>query len=287
MIFLSIAILVLTVAGMAYLFHQLNQSIPLNMAFFSILGIVLFPGILHGLLNHKKFRDKPWVQKIHYPFLYKWANGIMFHVFFEPISYINNTFITNFKKSQYLTRLMAYMTLVLPVFVTVFIQSNAVFANKDYYFKSANREDRFYPIHYEDQLGDNQLIQNPMIPSAQIEGSGLNLFLPLPAREEEKLNQKYGKYPNDPKLSEAENLVLGRVWFRAQAGKYFHLEINGKEYAPVLRGYNHRNAYEYGFIAFIPASLMKEGENVLHIQSEYVLDGKKRECFIPFWYSNR
>ncbi len=287
MIFLSISVLVLTIAGIAYLIHQLNQNLPINVLFFSILGFVLFPGILNGLLNHKKFRDKAWVQKIHYPILFKAVSRVIFHVFFEPVYYINSIFITNFKKSQYSLRVLAYMALVLPVFAVVFIQSNAIFANKDYYFNYANREDRFYPIHYEDQLDENQLIQNPTIPSAQIESSGLNLFLPLPMREETRIYQKYGAYSNDPQLSANENILKSRAWFKEQAGKYFHIEVNGKKYTPSLRGYNHRNAYEYGFLAFIPASLCKEGENMIYIQSDYQVEGKKRECYLPFWYSSR
>jgi hypothetical protein len=169
--------------------------------------------------------------------------------------------------------------------MVVFIQSNALFANQDFYFKFGNREDRFYAQHYADELKEGQLILSPMISSAQVYGSGLSLFLPLPTREEVKLHQKFGKYQDDPKLSEAENLLKSRAWFKEQAGKYFHIKVNGHVFDPALRSYNHPNAFEYGLLTFIPANLFQEGENVIQVQSEYWMDGKKRECFIPFWYS--
>jgi hypothetical protein len=284
MIFLSIAIVVVAIATIAYLLHQLIPGINIHVAFFSLLGLVLVPSFLNGLLNNKKLREKPWVQKIHYP-LFRRVGNVMFHIFQEPINRINNTFLTNFKKTQYTLRFLAYLALVLPVFMVVFIQSNALFATQNFYFKFDSREDRFYAQHYADELKEGQLILSPMIPSAQIFGSGLNLFLPLPTREEVKLHQKFGKYHDDPKLSEAENLLKSRAWFKEQAGKYFHIKVNGHVFDPALRSYNHPNAFEYGLLAFIPANLFQEGENLIQVQSEYRMDGKQRECFIPFWYS--
>jgi len=58
--------------------------------------------------------------------------------------------------------------------------------------------------------------------------------------------------------------------------------VNGQEFVPALRSYNHPNVFEYGLLAFIPANLFQEGENMIQVQSENWMDGKKRECFIPF-----
>lgn len=285
LIFTSIALIVLVVAGIASLIHQFDPKISIELLFLSVLSLMVLPGFIGGMLNIKPLRDKAWVQKIHYPIV-KSGSWVMFHVFYQPIYYINSTFITNLKKGQYTIRMVAYMLLILPAFVVISTQSNALYANKNYYFSYSNREDRFYYYHYVDQLREGQLIQNPVIPSASIEGSGVSLFLPLPKREEEVLRRKYGEYTQDSKLSEAENLLKSRAWFKEQARKYFQIEVNGKKFTPPLRSYRHRNADEYGFLAFIPVGLLHEGENVIHIESEYRLKGKKRESFIPFWYSH-
>lgn len=285
LIFTSIALIVLAVAGIAYLIHQINPKISIETLFLSILSLMILPGFIGGMLNMKPLREKAWVQKIHYP-LVRFGGRMMFHVFYQPIHYINSAFVTNLKKGQYTIRMVGYMLLILPAFVVLFTQSNVLYANKNYYFSHANREDRFYYYQYEDQLKENQLIQDPLIPSAQIEGSGVNLFLPLPTREEVILRKKYGDYSNDPKLSEAENLLKRRAWFKEQVNKYFQIEVNDKKIKPMLRSFNHPNANEYGFLAFIPVAFLQEGENVIHIESEYRVEGKKRESFIPFWYSN-
>lgn len=285
LIFTSIALMVLAVAGISYLIHQLNPNIQIQVLFFIILSLLVLPGFIGGILNLKSLRHKNWVQKIHYPFMVKGAGRLMFHVFFQPIYYINSTFVTNQKKGQYALRLLGYMVLILPVFLLLFLQSNALYASKAHYFKHTEREDRFYHQHYADQIRENQIILSPVIPSAEIEGAGVNLFLPLPTREEVILRKKYGEYQQDSTLNDGQNLLKSRAWFKAQVNKYFSVEVNGKKIKPSLRTYNHRHSNEYGFLTFIPATLLQEGENIIHIESEYHNEGKKRESFIPFWYS--
>ena len=97
--------------------------------------------------------------------------------------------------------------------------------------------------------------------------------------------KKYGQAPVDSTLSESKQVYQNRFWFKEQARKYFHITVNGKKINPALRSYQHSNANEYGFLAFVPANLLVEGENVIRVQSEYKVEGKKRESFIPFWYS--
>ena len=285
MIFLSIAIVVMIIAGIAYLLHILSPIFDIKTLFFSLLGLIMLPSFFGGLLNLKSMREKAWVQKIHYKFLVRRVGRMMFHLFYQPVYYVNSIFSTNLKKGQYSFRLLGYIALVLPVFFVVFTQSNAMFLNKDYYFANTSREDRFYAQHYEDQFKQDRLIQNPTISSAEISGTGLRLFLPLPMREEVVLRKKYGKAPVDSTLSESKQVYQNRLWFKEQAKKYFQIEVNGKKINPALRSCHHTNAKEFGFLAFIPADLFVEGENVIHIQSEYKLKGKKRESFIPFWYS--
>ncbi len=285
MVFLSIAVVVMAGAGVAYLLHQLLPKIGIQTLFFSILGLIVLPSFLGGLLNLKSLREKDWVQIIHYPLMVRRIGRLMFHIFYQPVYYINSIFTTNFNKGQYTMRVLAYMALILPIFMLVFTQSNARYASKDFYFDITNREDRFYARHYEDQMEQDQLVLNPLIPSAEISGAGLRLFLPMPMREKMVLHKKYGKPPVDSTLSETKQLYQNRIWFKEQARKYFHIEVNGKKINPALRYYHHPNAMEYGFLAFVPANLFVEGENVIHVQSEYKVEGKKRESFIPFWYS--
>lgn len=286
MIFTSIASIVLALAGIAYGIHQLLPQFTINNIFMVTLSTLMIPGVIGGLLNTKKLRDKAWVQKIHYPLMVKSSSLIIFNFLHQPIFYINSTFITNLKKRAYTLGMVGYLLLVLPVFFVVFLQSNVIYTNQRYYFSNADREDRFYSVHYEDQLKTDQLIQNPIIPSSEITGVGVKLFLPLPTREEVVLNEKYGKYKMDTTLNESQNLIRNRAWFKEQGKKYFHIELNGQKFIPnQLRSYNHHNANEYGFLAYIPDSLLLSGENLIYIRSEYRYEGKKRESFIPFWYS--
>ncbi|WP_421795548.1 hypothetical protein [Haliscomenobacter sp.] len=286
MIFTSIASIVLALAGIAYGIHQLLPQFTINNIFMVTLSTLMIPGVIGGLLNTKKLRDKAWVQKIHYPLMVKSSSLIIFNFLHQPIFYINSTFITNLKKRAYTLGMVGYLLLVLPVFFVVFLQSNVIYTNQQYYFSNADREDRFYSVHYEDHLKTDQLIQNPIIPSSEITGVGVKLFLPLPTREEVVLNEKYGKYKVDTTLNESQNLIRRRAQFKEQGKKYFHIELNGQKFVPnQLRSYNHHNANEYGFLAYIPDSLLLSGENLIYIRSEYRYEGKKRESFIPFWYS--
>lgn len=286
MIFISIASIVLALAGVAYGINQILPQFSINTIFIAILMTFMIPGIIGGILNTKQLRDKTWVQKIHYPLLVKSSSRIMFHFLHQPIFYINSTFITNLKKRAYTLSMVGYLFLVLPAFFVVFLQSNVIYTNQRYYFSNADREDRFYSVHYEDHFKTDQLIQNPIIPSSEIMGTGVKLFLPLPTREEVVLTEKYGKYKMDTTLNESQNLIRSRAWFKEQGKKYFHIELNGRKFVPdQLRSYNHHNANEYGFLAYIPDSLLLDGENLIYIQSEYRYKGKKRESFIPFWYS--
>lgn len=287
MIFTSIALMVLVIAGVAYGIHRLLPALPIFNVFMVILFTLIVPGFIGGLLNAKSLRDKAWVQKIHYPLIVRVSGRIIFPLLYEPIFYINSTFITNLKKRQYTLSMLGYILLILPVYLVVFTQSNVLYANQRYYFSNADRQDRFYSVHYEDQLKTDQLIQNPIIPSSDIIGSGVKLFLPLPMREEIVLNKKYGEYKMDSTLSASQNLLNNRAWFKEQAKKYFHIEVNGQKFVPsMLRSYNHHNTYEYGFLTFIPDSLLLRGENVIYIQSDYKYKGKKRQSFIPLWYSS-
>lgn len=286
MLFSSIALMVLAIAIVAYGIHQLLPQFPISTIFMIMLSTLVVPGMIAGVLNAKKLRDKAWVQKIHYPLLVKSSSRIVFNFLYQPILYINSTFITNQKKRANTLGLLGYMLLILPVFIVVFIQSNVLFSIQRYYFSNADRQDRFYSAHYEDHLSTDQLIQNPIIPSSEITGSGVKLFLPLPTREEVVLNKKYGEYKMDSTLNDSQNLLRNRAWFKEQGKKYFHIELNGRKFVPdQLRSYNHHNANEYGFLAYIPDSLLLHGENLIYIQSEYRYKGKKRESFIPFWYS--
>jgi hypothetical protein len=286
MIFTSIASIVLALAGIAYGIHQLLPQFTINTIFIAMLSTLMIPGVIGGILNAKKLRDKAWVQKIHYPLVVKSSSRIMFHFLYQPIFYINSTFITNLKKRAYTLGMLGYILLILPIFMVVFLQSNVMYSNQRYYFSNADREDRFYSVHYEDNLKTDQLIQNPIIPSPEMMGVGVKLFLPLPTREEVVLNKKYGEYKMDSTLNDSQNLIKSRAWFKEQAKKYFHIELNGQKFVPErLRSYNHYNANEYGFLAYIPDSLLLSGENLIYIQSEYRYKGKKRQSFIPFWYS--
>ncbi|MDX2066812.1 MAG: hypothetical protein SFV55_00225 [Haliscomenobacter sp.] len=286
MIFTSIASIVLALAVIAYGVHQLLSQFPINTIFFVMLSSLLVPGIIGAVLNTKRLRDKTWVQKIHYPLIVKSSSRIIFNFLYQPVFYINSTFITNLNKRAYTFGMVGYILLVLPAFIVVFLQSNVMYTNQQYYFSNADREDRFYSVHYEDHLKADRLIQNPIIPSSEITGSGIKLFLPLPTREEVVLNKKYGEYQKDSTLNDSQNLLRSRAWFKEQGKKYFHIELNGRKFVPdQLRSYNHHNANEYGFLAYIPDSLLLSGENLIYIQSEYRYEGKKRESFIPFWYS--
>jgi hypothetical protein len=246
--------------------------------------LILTPAMIAGFFNMKVLREKSWVQKIHYPLIVKTLSRGMNHIFHEPLQYINNTFVTNFKKGRYILGVFAYMFLTIPIFVILILQSNMPLAKKEIYFKHASRPDRYYSQHYEDRLQEGELILAPLIPSDQIQGAGLTLFLPLPTREELVMHKKYGEYRDDPKLSEEENLFEARAWFKEEAGKYFQIAINGKKFSPTFRSSTHPNSSEYGMIAMIPASMLLPGENLIHVRADYWYKGKRRESFIPFLY---
>jgi hypothetical protein len=283
MVCFSVFVLVVIVlSNLALLvFPDLNQTY----IFFAFFSVLMLGAMVISVLNSKGFKTKPWAQKIHYR-LSRRMNAIIYHIFREPVSYISLTFYTNLSKGQFSKLTFFYFAIVMPILFYIFFNSNVYFMITERYFLNANNPLRIYPQHYTDQQDPKSVILTPFIPSYHHAETDVPLFLPLPKRELLVIEKKLGRYQNDPKLSEDENLDRDRAYDMERLQRYFSIKVNGRVWKkPTYYYYTPDQRLESGAMTHIPARLLKAGQNSIDIESLYEYKGKKKKSHIVFEFS--
>ncbi len=140
-------------------------------------------------------------------------------------------------------------------------------------------------FNYDNLRDEGQFIFTPTIPSDQISGDRLKLFIPSVPREEEAMNL------HDLSLRERKSLGFhGRdsVYIEdlkkyADFNKVF---VNNKAYPNLeFQYYKHPHAQESGVLTYIPTADFKKGKNVLEIRKEYFSKEKVQKIVaIPFYF---
>lgn len=264
--------------------HSLVPAIGIKTAFLGYLGLMVLPALLGGIMNIKPLRDKPWVQKIHYPLLNKVFGKVIFLFFYRPVYYINFILNTNFTKSSLFAFFGSYFAIAIVVGSVFLLNSNAILLMENALFARSNRSDRIYSLHYADQSASEAPFF-PEIESDFIDKPWLKVFVPILGRDEGILKKRCPPYKDNNKLSEKENLEAARAARTDCLLHYLTVSIDGKPVnRPSLKKYDHPRGKTPGVLLHIPLDSLPTGEHTLQIdfadQSE---DGEKRRNIIPFW----
>ena len=250
--------------------------------------LLFLPGTLAGMLNQKKLRDRPWVRRIHYPWLVKGYGRLLYNVAYEPISYILYTIVTNIDAKRTSALLIVFFSCIIFLSFPIILNSNAfLLFNPDRFHRLDSREDRLYAFHYEDRRPANKTIMRPVIPSEQIERPFLRIFIPLTQREEAVLDILCGEYQSAEDLSGDENRRARRAFRRQCLRRYYSLRIDDTPVSDYdLHLYEHPNRGEEGVLIHCNIESLASGMHTLRIEYNYKKEnGEPKVSLLPFWYA--
>jgi hypothetical protein len=283
--FLSLSLLLTSFIFFAYILNLLIPQLPFSAIVAALIVLVMIPIFLLSLLNRKTWREKPWVEKLHYPIFQRLIGKLVYNVFYEPVFHINFVFLTNMKRHRFPLILIATILFLMPIYSYILVDSKLLYLEKEIYFSIGFSEKKLYNQHYEDQLEAGQAIFLPLIASERVPQQDLRLFIPLPEREMEIIRNRWGKYKNKKDLTEDQNLDKSRTFELDQVNKYFAIVLNGQPLTSL--GYHfadHPSSKDSGVVTYIPSDSLHLGSNELKVISTYyLLKGQKKENSIPFW----
>jgi len=265
--------------------HTLAPGIGIKTLFLGYLGLMVLPALVGGVLNIKPLRDKPWVQKIHYPLLNKVFGKVIFLFFYRPVYYINFILNTNFTKSSLFTFFGSYFAIAIVIGSVFLLNSNAILLMENGLFARSNRSDRLYAFHYADQ-SPSEMPFFPEIESDYIDKPWLRVFVPILGRDEGILKKRCPPFKDNDKLSAEENLEAARAARTDCLLDYLSISIDGNPInRPSLKKYDHARGKTPGVLLHIPLDSLPAGEHTLQIEfADTSEDGEKRRNIIPFWY---
>lgn len=145
--------------------------------------------------------------------------------------------------------------------------------------------------HYESMRSTHdQLLPYPMIPSDTVSGSQLRLFIPhRPQRDNTVARQRCPQLPGG--RNEAEGAAaasaavdcLAQLWVVQLDGKL----VDVRAFVPMER----RDVDMRGLVGYLPLAGLAPGRHDLHLvwndQGPTRGADRRREYFIPFWYSEK
>ncbi|MEL6625499.1 MAG: hypothetical protein AAFQ92_08245 [Bacteroidota bacterium] len=279
---ISMVVVLLVVAGIHQIFPQIQVNTLFSIAFTTIFVVFAFASILHL----KALREKPFVERIHYP-LYKLMTRSVYGIFFRPANYIYLTFFTNSQQKKYFGFLALLMVIILAGTVFSVLNSNVIFLLKsDLMDNLASREDRVYMSMYEDQGDPETMILHAAIPSDIIETDYLRVFVPVMKRDANTIDASCPKVPSDSTRSDKETRRLKRENSLNCLADYHVFQINGDTVQAVIKRYSHPYTQQDGLLAYISNEQFQRGENSLVIQKKRQdEEGDFIRIQIPFIYA--
>lgn len=285
MMFVSFSIFIMIVVLLGSLIHFFIPPIDTKIATFLLIFIVVAPTMFLGLFNLKAFKDRQWVQRVHFP-LYKLSSQLIYTIFYRPINYIIQTFYTQGRSRSYWMFFVSIMAFAVIGGMKSSLESNIRYSYKSYIFNESRRTDRILSSYYDDRRGEDELIVHASIPSDIISGPYLSVFVPVFEREESAIEEVCGDFQEE--MEDKEELRNARYEFRLACMQQYHqLYINDSLCTQtIMRKYVHPDTHADGVLAYIPTDNFKPGNNWLKIIKQYRnSEGKLREILIPFMFN--
>ena len=257
----------------------------------TIFGVLVF---LNLLLGAKWLRDRPWVVKVHYPII-KANSFLVFSFLRKSMDYIILTIRTNADNStKFFVQLFMAMFLTMIVAIPMLASSNSDLFFEHGFVSNRSQDNVIYEDAYLNQRASSARILFPIIPSFDIHGHALPVFIPTLNRENNALAEIADDWEKNEELSRVENRIARTNYELERLRKYYSFWINGSKIENIaMYQHTHSNAGEDGVLVIVPTQQFVLGENVLQIQQAYQYKDENDEnidmveMYIRFLFSGR
>lgn len=270
-----------------FLYNFLANYVPsflLNLPLYFFLMILVLVSVMSAISFNEKVKKSDKIQNLYV----KLANVFAwFNPFSKYINQIMMTFMTNSEKgkSRFLLTIM-FLLCAMTLSLTHFRVSNIGILIKgkggDNSFFESNR---MYPNFYENQYLEGKEILSPIIPSDQIRGKFLSVFIPVFGNEKFIRDTLCETYIPDTTKSDDDNRKIKKEQRVFCYRKYHKIYVNDSLYQVDLLHKNHLNKDESGVVGYIPTDAFRIGKNVLEVVK---VQDEKGTIFhrteIPFWF---
>ncbi|MEO0895710.1 MAG: hypothetical protein AAFY71_04900 [Bacteroidota bacterium] len=289
----AVTILALTIdslvcMGLALAINYFLPIVPLYYAFFGILGLAVIPSFVVSFFHLKAIRDKPWVQKIHYP-VYMFTSRLTLHIAFKPLNYTTLTLYSHENPGKvFLVYFLVSFFLGLLGGRQIF-DSNLRFFDQEKLFAHSSSIEWTTPNLFEDERELGNKILHASIPSRIIDEEWLEVFIPYAKREQKAQEVICGVFEAEEDVSkEQERMAKRRYELEcAKSFRSFSLDDSTVQPIDVVMTYNNESLQK-GFIHYFPLEGLPQGKHVLEITSSYFSEeGEARKILIPFLYKKQ
>ncbi len=251
-----------------------------------LVGIILVLLFLISALNSKSLRDRPWVQRIHFPLTY--FNMMVFaNVFYRPQNYMMFTMRTNMAAQHFWKLMAVFFVLILFSSLAFVRNSNLIHLQYLTFVDADERTDRLYAGNYETEAATSELAYiRPMLPSQTLRyTSEFRLFLPMPNREEWRIEEYCSLAEPDIDLNDSSTSAARRAYQLACFREQIDLFVDDQKLDYVVKATTHFHKNEPGLQYFFPNLKLEPGEHLLRIVHKAVPhgDGFKTDN-VPFFY---
>lgn len=272
------------------IFSILNSFFPILEDYIVLIGIGLYIGfsifaITIGLLR-KKYPDNDRLKTIEEHFGDVTSVVLSLYFLQKPVNYI-----TSILGSRITSNRAGIIFMIFCGFLgfqgATQTQDNPIYdyMGEEDYITFNNDKERLLNYNYNNLRNKQYPIFTPLIPSDIIEGSHLQLFIPIIEREKEAAQvysrsfwERISNNGPDRATVRKENLVkyaaFNQIFVNDQA--YSNLEFNY---------FIHPNAGEWGLLVYLPTTDFKTGRNILEIRKNYYgQDSTQKIVHIPFQF---
>jgi len=249
------------------------------------LTILMIPAIIGMFLNLKKFHRYKQLQRWYFQMAQIFNKG-MYWFFYYPISRVLFIFTTNSSLKKVTIGMMVIMFAV--SFVSGFQIANSnlgLLINENRLFRQYERTDRAIENHYETNLNGSERLFSALIPSENVKGDLLKVFVPIFYNEELVMNDLCGEWQEEESLSEDENRANRREHWINCVNQYHQFYVNDSLYNVQLSRFVHPNKGEDGVLTFLSTKHFLFGKNMLRIEKIKADSSVYRTINVQFWFS--
>ncbi|MCB0636903.1 MAG: hypothetical protein KDC54_09820 [Lewinella sp.] len=229
--------------------------------------IILLIGafFVNMVMNLKFWWDAPLVRRVHYPY-----NRFLTHIIYlfmrQPLLYLTYTFMTNEKMSRLGIVYLISLVIALFSFISQIEQVGILQFNRDYHIKTGYRSDIYEYYEYADRLPADEYIYAPMLPSAEVRGDFVPLFVPTFARTRAARREACGEWatPTGESLSRREETIRQRQFTLDCYGRQLRVMIDSVPVSGLQwRFMEHPHHQEERIVAYLPIEQLAYGEHLL------------------------
>ncbi|MFD2564752.1 hypothetical protein [Aquimarina rubra] len=278
-ILLTYSYLAITATLYLLLYNFLIIFIPYTLALVPIICLIFllfFQTFFNIIANLKNYKQNEKIQ-IWYFEIVKITSIVTLGPLYKYLLQITMTFASNFKRNKSLIRFVI-LFLLSGVFVASYQVTNTnifYLIKQDHYFDST----KTYAGYYKNENEKIEFLLSPEIESDIITTRIVKLFIPI-FEYERKLRG------NDCPSIEKNNKLSRKELNLACYHQYHEVYINDTKYTPSFKKYYHPRTNQFGILAYINVSGIKEGENYIQVKKVYKEKEQNFEWNIPFQYLN-